>query len=144
MSGADFARLILAALLGGLLGGGAILKLLFRAQRDALMESLEKRFSTRDELNGFGSRVKRVEEETHAAIEMARTTHGGLSRLEGTVNDRLLLTLDEIRSAQQRHTADGDEVREHLLLHAQALRQALKRLGADDSELPPLPTRKRG
>lgn len=119
----------------------------------ALIQFLRGKFVTPKELNGLGARVNRIDETAGAAIELARANQRRCDALDGTIRERLVKALDEMRTEnacfrreqrvyyERQATRDGD-IHDTLLLHAVALRAALKRDGVGDAELPPLPARR--
>ena len=50
-------EILIAALVGGLVGGGAISAVGYRALKDRLVSDLKEIFARRDELDNVGSRV---------------------------------------------------------------------------------------
>jgi hypothetical protein len=73
---------LVAAILGGLIGGGAIAGLFYRALKDRLREDLTEAFATREEMNGLGGRVTGATSLATMAKSTADANSDRLTRLE--------------------------------------------------------------
>ena len=71
-----------AALFGGLLGGGAISAVAYRALKDRLISDLEKHFPSRSELDGLGSRLNGLVTVATMAKDTADSNSDSIIRLQ--------------------------------------------------------------
>lgn len=75
-----------SAILGGLIGGGAIAGLFYRALKDRLREDLARDFASRDDVNGLGGRVTGAISMATMAKTTADANSDRLTRLEEAAN----------------------------------------------------------
>src|SRR5688572_17596906 len=118
MSFDAFAERIIIAIAGGLIGGGAIAGVFYRALKDRLRDDLSKTFASIHDVNGVGSRLNALETVTIMARDNADQNSDSLIRLdEGMQADRRMLTetltrinvkLDEMDRAQRADRRDLD------------------------------------
>ena len=113
-----FVERIIIAIAGGLIGGGAIAGVFYRALKDRLREDLAKTFASIGDLNGVGSRLNALETVTIMARDNADANSDLIIRLdEGVQADRRMLTetltrinlkLDQMDRAQREDRRDLD------------------------------------
>lgn len=120
----DLAKLVLAAIISGLIGGGSLAALLFRGLRDRLREDLRDDYASRSDLNHVGSRLNAFENIVIQVRERADTNHDAILRIEERHEqqweriterladqvikplERLVERLDEMSRRQERHDAE--------------------------------------
>lgn len=118
---------LIAALIGSVIGGGAVARLLYRGAKDQLIEDMLKIFAKRSELDAVGGKVTGAISVATMAKDRADANADAIIRLQeadkhrwepvALALDRLGERLDRADQRGERHAALLDEITRRLDRH---------------------------
>lgn len=109
----ELPKVILTAIVGGIFGGGAVVKLAI----GALKNDLRTTFATKDDVNGVGSRVN------------------GLETVAIQARDRADDASDRISVLEERDSQRWERVQEQVIRPLERLTESLEKLNRDQAVL---------
>lgn len=97
--------LFIGALFAGLLGGGIIAKLAISSLVAKLREDFRATFATQEQLNGFGTRVQKVEESKGRLFQGVDDVDKRLIRVEERVIEPMQRIVERLDKMEERDAA---------------------------------------